>query len=273
MSQEQLNLETTMNAHSDVKICKICEVEKPLSEFNKSKGWAGGHHGHCKTCHRAGSKENDALKARITVRLFGPGEGVWPHQKKWYALSVERRKEERERQRIIESDTSGYTPTRRKEVNASRRTIDGKRVYVKDVTDLFAAFEEKAIEDKRFTHPELDKIRQEDGFREAAKREQKRLNGFVYLIHDLEHPGILKIGKSTDPVSRLSTLNVGSCYGTLRIHDAVYSARAYDMERAMQAIGDGRWSRTNGEWFKLNDETYDDVLNMLKEVQNDDPNF
>ena len=82
------------------------------------------------TCDRARALEDNAFRGRAAVRLFGPGVGAKPHQRKWNALPSETKKAELTRQRIIESDTSGYTPDERKAWNAKRKTIDGKRVYV-----------------------------------------------------------------------------------------------------------------------------------------------
>ena len=56
------------------KICKICGIEKPLSEFHKDKNIKDGHTNYCKECR---SKQNKKYKKSLKGFL----KGIYNHQK------------------------------------------------------------------------------------------------------------------------------------------------------------------------------------------------
>lgn len=99
-------------------------------EHGRAEAWSedrryGGKAGTCKQCNRERATESDKLSDRAQRLAFGDRGGVKPWRKKWAQLS----REAKDYWRKAAADTSGYTPERRKEVNASRRTIDGRRGY------------------------------------------------------------------------------------------------------------------------------------------------
>lgn len=58
------------------KICKVCQVEKPLAEFHKNRGRADGHRNTCKSCRRVSNSNGisreeivQAVAAQIILRL------------------------------------------------------------------------------------------------------------------------------------------------------------------------------------------------------------
>ena len=118
-----------------MKICKFCKVSKPLNDFYKSKGYAGGYNTLCKICKRLKLEESrmkhiDARKLysrlyRANLRKVNPDKAY-----KWS-------KENPERARLLIKEWHQANPERSKAIcrkaARKRRAIKAKikQVYSK----------------------------------------------------------------------------------------------------------------------------------------------
>lgn len=89
------------------------------------------------------------------------------------------------------------------------------------------------------------------------------LDGFVYLIISYLHPGSVKIGKSRDPVSRLTSANTWCPWRNFEIlayeHFADYHATEKQIHRTLSAC------RVAGtEWFNVSAEQALRVLDIAR---------
>ena len=84
----------------------------------------------------------------------------------------------------------------------------------------------------------------------------KKDDGFVYLI---ECDGLVKIGVSYDPYTRLKELSTGSS-APLRLLG--YVPGGFKREKELHRMFAAR--RANGEWFYLSNEDVEGVLNGSK---------
>ena len=115
--------------------------------------------------------------------------------------------------------------------------MDGRRVYPSD-PDYPVRDQLEAIRAER---TELYHWQDEQ---EAAKT-----NGFVYVMRDTRQPGVVKIGKSRDPFTRLSAGRTFCCpRDSLELVSAHYSNNYHELERRVHAYLSS--NRVDGEWFK-----------------------
>lgn len=89
--------------------------------------------------------------------------------------------------------------------------------------------------------------------------EKERVNGHVYIVEREE--GLLKIGKSTNPVGRINQI---SNLGGFEVKNQFISERCgnpYELEAKLHTIFEER--NVKGEWF---DVPFNEVVNMTEEL-------
>ncbi|TNE74955.1 GIY-YIG nuclease family protein [bacterium] len=92
------------------------------------------------------------------------------------------------------------------------------------------------------------------------KNDRKRFKsdqGHIYIIGNLTH-GVVKIGFSKNPETRLATLQTGCPYKLSLIHSYIGTQKAeYALHRKYQEY------KTQGEWFSYRGELKDIISNIL----------
>lgn len=63
-----------MHSQLPLKLCRRCNVQKPVSQFYKSKANSDGYDGRCKTCDAVQCAERRKRKQRVEVSAFYPRE-------------------------------------------------------------------------------------------------------------------------------------------------------------------------------------------------------
>ncbi|EBU3468633.1 GIY-YIG nuclease family protein [Salmonella enterica subsp. enterica serovar Tennessee] len=82
--------------------------------------------------------------------------------------------------------------------------------------------------------------------------------GYVYLIEDMERKGLVKIGKTRNPKTRLSSIRRtgGIAYGRTFVSNRIADSGA--LELRLHNLFDDR--RVHGEWFRVDFETAKETL-------------
>jgi hypothetical protein len=80
---------------------------------------------------------------------------------------------------------------------------------------------------------------------------------YLYAIKD-SHSGLIKLGYSSDPVSRLRELQTGSSSVLVLVHTELVSSDARILERELHR--DINHLRVRGEWFRLSESSARDLI-------------
>ena len=115
----------------------------------------------------------------------------------------------------------------------------------------------------KFEHPELSRIRSQRSrtYRALDKRDEKSSDGFVYIVEDRDNPGVLKIGKSRDPVRRLAGAQTFIYRANLYLVHAKYFTNMHMAEKLIHTKLSTH--RDDREWFHVDSMT---ALRTLQEI-------
>lgn len=187
-----------------------------------------------------------------------------------YALSKEKRLALRERARKVLAGThtpSGDDRAKRKPINdrnnRRRLFIDGE--YMGMSSDAgFSPTPRRTEALTDWTHPKLAAIRNErrEQYAPVDRKVARIRRGFVYIITHPHYPGMVKVGRTSDPVRRLASANTWCPTDSFALFDAVYFDDAVYAEKRAHVLLSG--ARLDGEWFAT---TTTAVLAMLNSLQ------
>lgn len=131
------------------KICTLCKIEKPFSDFGKASNLKDGHKGQCKLCrkiekriYKAKNKERELIQQREWRKNN-------PHKIKEYNLKYKVRID------TYYADNSDKVKSR---VNAYGKTEQGKKVQ--HLSNIKRRAKKKSTSDDTITHTSLERLKQ-----------------------------------------------------------------------------------------------------------------
>ena len=140
-------------------------------------------------------------------------------------------------------------PLTKARANATRRTVGGKRVYPSHPD---------------YPHPEVSECwprgvlagirrKREVLYGKADKADSQAVGGFIYVVRNKIYSGVVKVGRSQDPETRLANaLTFVFPLGSLELVDMFYCTDAAKAERlAHKAI---EFYSVGREWFNCGEE-------------------
>ncbi len=229
----------------DMKTCP----EHGYTEFYTDHPKFGGKRGTCVACNLVRTAEHDALKARATVRLFGPGRGRWPHANKW---------------------RTQLTPAQRRAALAEQRRIDAQS-SIPSVADRLGPTPAPAPATVQSAdYPEANPDKSREFSRKVARWNRTVKRGYVYVVTNEEaFPGLVKVGKTTrSPQARLRDAATWCPVGTFKVEYAVLVDDCGELEARFRRAYEGDIVR--GEWHRI---TVDEAKAFLWQPVDETPEW